>query len=635
MPLSARSRTTSNTDTTGHPARSDLDQPRFTQFARVNIPDHPHRANRTAAEEEAEGNSERECNPASPHPTRVHQQQRRRPVSHIPVRSPGRILKIDMKPNGGVKKSTKGHKRATTDFAEANGAIPPKIPGALTPIARPIELPPPEKLHSPSPPEDLPLPELPGPPSEDDTGDNSFATRTNGDLITTARMPRPLDSPAYIVVDRAFAHSLPQPSFTEIRSSMATPTPTLTHAGTLPARTPAPPGGWFSTPGSLRRRSLMKVRFETTPSGSAVSDGDTTAKDDKGVETSLPEANWDVTPPLGPTHGTSESMSEPSFNNVKSSSPVLALSTSASPVDGTAVGSPSRRKLRRTPGVRLVDEYGRAKEDFLSTPSRKNVREHSASMHMPGGGALKTPRNASVRILDAMGHELEEPSEQNDSEDTVTEARHTRQEALERMKKAVADLREGLNSVDTSGNGSLDGPRLCELYDLSKAARDMRSKLASSLQQGQTTKIRHKYGSLKDSMRKSRFLPNFLLESRVISWNHCLFWGIFSLQFIVFLVMYRMSKMYARHQFLTTYFDPFYANLHLHPTKPEFIHDTNLFSFLRRASMEPSLLERLGVDGPAYRFKRSIADLVAQVQRCMWESWGASVNGQLTAWPPT
>jgi len=97
----------------------------------------------------------------------------------------------------------------------------------------------------------------------------------------------------------------------------------------------------------------------------------------------------------------------------------------------------------------LVDEYGRAQEDLPSTPSRKDVREHSASMRMPGGGPLKTPRNTSVRILDAMGHELEEPSEQNDSEDTVTEVRYTRQEALERMKRAVADLREGLNNVDT------------------------------------------------------------------------------------------------------------------------------------------------------------------------------------------
>jgi serine/arginine repetitive matrix protein 2 len=47
--------------------------------------------------------------------------------SHIPVRSPGRVPKIEIKLNGDAKKFTKGHKRATTEFAEANGAIPPRI----------------------------------------------------------------------------------------------------------------------------------------------------------------------------------------------------------------------------------------------------------------------------------------------------------------------------------------------------------------------------------------------------------------------------------------------------------------------------------------------------------------------------
>ncbi|KAH9079173.1 hypothetical protein EDB83DRAFT_1241584 [Lactarius deliciosus] len=140
-----------------------------------------------------------------------------------------------MKPNEGVKKFTKSHRRATTEFAE--GAIPPKVPDALTPIARPIELPPPEKLNSPSPPEDLPLLELPGPPSEDDTGDNLFATNLD---LTTARTPRPpgawaatpAPAPARsqtpqptlssIGHSRTRSNSLPQPSFTEIRLSMDT-----------------------------------------------------------------------------------------------------------------------------------------------------------------------------------------------------------------------------------------------------------------------------------------------------------------------------------------------------------------------------------------------------------------------------
>ena len=58
----------------------------------------------------------------------------------------------------------------------------------------------------------------------------------------------------------------------------------------------------------------------------------------------------------------------------------------------------------------------------------------------------------------------------------------------------------------SSGKAGLDDPRLSELYDLSKAARDMRAQLASSLQQAQSAQIRHKYGSLKESMRNSRFL---------------------------------------------------------------------------------------------------------------------------------
>jgi hypothetical protein len=53
-----------------------------------------------------------------------------------------------------------------------------------------------------------------------------------------------------------------------------------------------PPGGWFSTPGFLRRKSLLKVRFDSMTSDSATSDADTGAKDGK-VEV-LPVADWDA-----------------------------------------------------------------------------------------------------------------------------------------------------------------------------------------------------------------------------------------------------------------------------------------------------------------------------------------------------
>jgi hypothetical protein len=60
----------------------------------------------------------------------------------------------------------------------------------------------------------------------------------------------------------------------------------------------------------------------------------------------------------------------------------------------------------------------------------------------------------------------------------------------------------------------LDDPRLSELFDLSEAAREMRGQLKSSLQQAQ---IAHKYGSLKDSMRQSKFFVSHVLTSPDVS----------------------------------------------------------------------------------------------------------------------
>ena len=96
-----------------------------------------------------------------------------------------------------------------------------------------------------------------------------------------------------------------------------------------------------------------------------------------------------------------------------------------------------------------------------------------------------------------------------------------------------------------------------------------------------------------------------------------------------------MSRLHARRHFLTTYFDPFYADLYIHPNKPEYNYDTNLFAFLHRRSSEPSYADRLGIDGPIERIQRSIAEAVAQVQRFIWESWGTGVGDRVKAWPPT
>jgi hypothetical protein len=96
-----------------------------------------------------------------------------------------------------------------------------------------------------------------------------------------------------------------------------------------------------------------------------------------------------------------------------------------------------------------------------------------------------------------------------------------------------------------------------------------------------------------------------------------------------------MSRIHARRHFLTTYFDLFYADLYIHPNKPEYNYDTNLFPFLRLRSSEPSYADRLGIDGPIERIQRSIAEAVAQVQRFILESWGTGGGDRAKAWPPT
>ncbi|KAI0067171.1 hypothetical protein BV25DRAFT_1819465 [Artomyces pyxidatus] len=675
--------------------------------------------------------------------------------SHIPVRSPGKVPKVESSKNGEASRYTKGHKRATTEFTEANGAVPPKIhleaepdsesssiangdadslqesdvdmQDVVTPVIRPIVIPPPEDVHPSSPPsperrqavndlarlqkalESSPskssppasprlstpppkmepmldlvtpprrssfsssklefqtpsppkgLPELPGPPSSSDDDELDDADRTpvlqNGAMsadLSNMKTPRPpgawaatpapvrqqvpeTPAPSSSVQSRGRSNSLPQPTAADDlpleNGDAKTPVLALTRANTLPTRTPAPPGAWLMTPGTLRRKSLMKVRFENATSDSARSEnGDVDASLPDEVKTEHPRADWEASPSKVPDFDLS--LSEPSFNGVAESSPVPASGLNHGEENPFAPRSESpktpsetpRRKLRKSPSIRLVDEYGRDQDEKPVTPARKEV---SMSMRMPGG-TLVTPRNKSaVRMLDAMGREVEEASEQNDSEDTVTQGRISRAEALARVRKAVSDLQEGLSSVDHSDDLAFDEARMGELHDLSRNARDARSKLSSSLKQAQSAQASFRYGSLKESMRKSRFMPNFLPEPR-LSWNSSLFWCIFFMQFVLFLAMYRMSKQHAKNQFLTTYYDPFYAELHLHPTKREMNYDANLFAFVRRASYADSAMPE-----SLLSLWHDVFNTVAGWQRQAWETWGERPQALGGTWPPT
>lgn len=288
-------------------------------------------------------------------------------------------------------------------------------------------------------------------------------------------------------ISRRRSNSDSQVEDSEGRPEERTPFNPLNRTNSLPSRTPAPPGAWVATPATIaRRRSLLKVRFEeeapapTFTSDSAPSDTEGILPrvkfDAEGSESSL--NGLEFVPGPGPAVVSEvpemdmESGEVPSFEGVHESSPSPAKSETRLPpttlssnghANGDhrsseppmtplrALASPFRGK-RETPNgsVRMVDEFGevRGREE---KPSRSPLRRDiSVSMRMPGG-TLQTPRSKSVvRILDAMGREVEEDGKADESDSTMLsgyESPADREAALARVKNLTADLKVGLGDA--------------------------------------------------------------------------------------------------------------------------------------------------------------------------------------------
>ncbi|KAJ7594744.1 hypothetical protein C8J56DRAFT_447987 [Mycena floridula] len=204
------------------------------------------------------------------------------------------------------------------------------------------------EFQTPSPPRGLP--DLPGPPSEDEE-DETTPNRQISDL-STAKTPKPPGGWAYTPIvpkqnGLSRANSLPPEadSDDDDDSKFSTPTASLSRAASMPPQTPALPGGWMNTP--LHRKS---VRFE------AVSDLEMSTSD---APSGSIFTDTDQSPMPGVLNLEEAMRSEPSF---------------------------SPKSPRRAATVRILDEFGVELE-----PVRP-----------------ETPRSKSiVRIVDAMGREVE------------------------------------------------------------------------------------------------------------------------------------------------------------------------------------------------------------------------------------
>lgn len=263
------------------------------------------------------------------------------------------------------------------------------------------------EFQTPSPPHGLP--DLPGPPSSDEETETERPAATpirfnGGPDMTSTKTPRPPGAWASTPAPVARARSLPPPehddSDSQYENGLATPVSSLSRASSFPAQTPKPPGGWVATP--TPRKSILKVRFNPQPS----------------------ELELSATENFSSTNGHPEESSHITATGLATPVEEEESFRVHTPELPTAPVSPLRSP-RRSPTIRVVDEYGR--------PDKSKP--------------VKSPKNwnkVPVRIVDAMGREVEpveptvklEPSTLNHNE------------ALRVVREGVSDLVQGLDEMD-------------------------------------------------------------------------------------------------------------------------------------------------------------------------------------------
>lgn len=367
-------------------------------------------------------------------------------------------------------------------------------------------------FQTPSPPHDLP--DLPGPPSSSDDDalggtpikDRRAHASSNFTLTKTPKPPGawaatplppkfdhrssspvaffPLEStpPASTSTPLPRAHSYPHTrTGTETdnpgEDGFLTPVGTLSRARSFPLRTPAPPGAWVATPGQSallsngvdqsqygslgRRKGLLKVRFDVAESETSATEGHPNSP-----ISAIRLANPELPLPKPTTDRRTDNDMEVVVNEVSQSMSMSTVShRPTTPERPTTPNSRenglSPRSLRKSPAVRLVDAYGRERVDEEGTAERLVDLPNGAEKKTPPSPL--TPRRSLVRIVDAMGKEVDDAMEIPDA----SEGRKNRSfdadvsvvsddipighaEALAHMRKTLRDLAESLSDTDRS-----------------------------------------------------------------------------------------------------------------------------------------------------------------------------------------
>jgi serine/arginine repetitive matrix protein 2 len=243
-------------------------------------------------------------------------------------------------------------------------------------------------------------------------------------------------------------------------TGLLTPLPTLTRASTMPA----------ITPGTARRKSILKVRFDVNQVA------DTSSEADAPPRPAEPQPRDEVVQ-KELDFWTDALHAQKDLGGDERPLP-------ARPQTPEPATAPRTQRRPQTPGIRMLDSFGREqKEDGEKIPK--------ASVSQP---VQQTPRNRSgVRLVDAMGHAVQEESsfsstiksedETTTTTETETDTPMSHSEALDKLRRRLASLSEGLRDADRSVNElDADDHRTAELQEMSKRAREERARIARRLE---------------------------------------------------------------------------------------------------------------------------------------------------------
>ncbi|KAG1751617.1 uncharacterized protein EDB91DRAFT_1106339 [Suillus paluster] len=441
-------------------------------------------------------------------------------------------------------------------------------------------------------------------------------------------------------------------------NGLLTPIPSLSRANSLPLRTPAPPGAWMSTPnqpttqngsadqsqfGSIaRRKSILKVRFDVTESEASTAEVDKSPLSSVRVSApdSLPNghARRAENVPLKITNGSAQG------NAVRDPVSAKPVTPERSTTPVSRANAPSPRSLRKSPSVKVVDAFGRERIDDLPTPDNaqdmadgradaEDAVRPSSSVETPR--TPRTPNKSNIRIVDAMGREIEEeavrviePLFEEESLVLHDDSPIGRTETLAQMRQTLREWADGLSDGDRSADDlALNTSHLKELEEVSRAARHARNQLAQTLRVESMKEhdLRHRY--TKDAVSGSGLLPTIVGSNS--SFHRGLVWLGVVVQIVFFLAMWRFAHVQAHRLFHTVYYDPLYPELNPLPGRShQFSPPYPSFPWSLSSAYEIVIYEGWTA------LKTELQGTVRRIGEHAWERWGERPYAVGT-WPPT